>query len=208
MNTEMLRFFERGGLPMIVLLVLTIVVAVNLCIYFFVHQARFRAHEAASGGGSPAQAAAPGEPVGGERDAALSPSVVSPEARPSTTEAAPAEAAPAEAGADPEATRGATNASTTGEENAGSPRRAPADARQANAASLTEMTGGSLSAASTAASTAASASSASAAQYGSAAAVQYAASDTSPGDEAAEENPMPEFPPQGMPPWMRQYLND
>jgi hypothetical protein len=58
----MLRFFQWVGRAKPVFLVLTIVAAVNTCLYFFVHQAYL---EAPSGQLSPARTTAPGEPTGG-----------------------------------------------------------------------------------------------------------------------------------------------
>jgi hypothetical protein len=76
----MLRFFRWLVQLKIVFLVLTIMAAVNTCLYFFVHRGYL---EAPSGDLSPAKATASGEPTGGERHDALKSFEVLPEGAPS-----------------------------------------------------------------------------------------------------------------------------
>jgi hypothetical protein len=96
--------------------------------------------------------------------------------------------------ADTEAPRQGTNAPTR-EEGEGPPRHAPENASQPTGASVRGATVGGVSAASTAAP----ASGASTAQYGGAAAIRTAPRDGSSKGGAVEE-PLFEFPPEGMPP--------
>jgi hypothetical protein len=105
--------------------------------------------------------------------------------------------------ADTEAPRQGTNAPTR-EEGEGPPRHAPENASQPTVASVRGATVGGVSAASTAApasgaSTAATTTVSNTAQYGGAAAIRTAPRDGSSKGGAAEE-PLFEFPPEGMPP--------
>jgi hypothetical protein len=80
----MLRFFDWVGRAKPLFLVLTIVAAVNICLYFFVHQAYL---EAPPGDPSLARTTAAGESIGGELRTAPKSDVVSPEGAPSEAKA-------------------------------------------------------------------------------------------------------------------------
>lgn len=167
-----LGFFERLNSPKVFVVVLTLVVAVNLCSLFFGFLPKLAEEQR-----STQATAVQDELIGGGPHPALKPPV------------GPPEDLPVKAELSTEVTREGTNASAR-EESPGPPRRSQAHASRPAAASLKEVTNGSLfaapaSSASTAQYYAASASVASTAQYGSAAAVQYATADASPGSASS-----------------------
>lgn len=179
----MLSSFEKLNSPKVFGVVLTLVVASLAGILFFVYLPN-RADER-SLARARAPASAPGELLEGSKHPALKPPLglnVQPSARFPGAEA------------DTEAPRQGTNAPTR-EEGEGPPRHAPENASQPTGASVRGATVGGVSAASTAAP----ASGASTAQYGGAAAIRTAPRDGSSKGGAAEE-PLFEFPPEGMPP--------
>ena len=196
----MLSSFEKLNSPKVFGVVLTLVVASLAGILFFVYLPN-RADER-SLARARAPASAPGELLEGSKHPALKPPLglnVQPSARFPGAEA------------DTEAPRQGTNAPTR-EEGEGPPRHAPENASQPTGASVRGATVGGVSAASTAApasgaSTAATTTvsgttqyaSAGTAQYGGAAAIRTAPRDGSSKGGAAEE-PLFEFPPEGMPP--------